>query len=62
MGEHTKYTGIDAFDAWNNISGIGIHVGKVGILFHAPSQWETTLKCNTISHWLGAAHTQNDPW
>ena len=21
---------------------------------HAPSQWETTLNCNAISHWLGA--------
>ena len=21
---------------------------------HAPSQWETTLHCNIISHWLGA--------
>ena len=21
---------------------------------HAPSQWETTLQCNVVSHWLGA--------
>ena len=21
---------------------------------HAPSQWETTLYCNVVSHWLGA--------
>ena len=21
---------------------------------HAPSQWETTLRCNVVSHWLGA--------
>ena len=21
---------------------------------HAPSQWETTLHCNVVSHWLGA--------
>ena len=26
---------------------------------YAPSQWETTLHCNVVSHWLGA-HT-NDP-
>ena len=24
---------------------------------HAPSQWETTLHCNVVSHWLGA-HTK----
>ena len=22
--------------------------------FHAPSQWETKLHCNVVSHWLGA--------
>ena len=27
---------------------------------YKPSQWETTLQCNVVSHWLGA-HT-NDPW
>ena len=21
---------------------------------YAPSQWETTLHCNVVSHWLGA--------
>ena len=26
---------------------------------NAPSQWEVTLHCNIISHWLG--HRQNDP-
>ena len=25
-----------------------------GIILHAPSQWETTLHCNLVSHWLGA--------
>ena len=25
---------------------------------NAPSQWETTLHCNVVSHWLG--HSQND--
>ena len=31
---------------------------------NASSQWETTLHCNVVCHWLGAytkAHTQNDP-
>ena len=27
---------------------------------NAPSQWETTLHCNVVSHWLGAY--KNDPW
>ena len=27
---------------------------KAGIIFlHAPIQWETTLHCNVVSHWLG---------
>ena len=26
---------------------------------YAPSQWETTLQCNVVSHWLG--HTKNNP-
>ena len=25
-----------------------------GQFVHAPSQWETTLQCNVVSHWLGA--------
>ena len=42
---------------------------------YAPSQWETTLQCNFVSHWLekavklnhsptliGWVNTQNDPW
>ena len=28
---------------------------------NAPSQWETMLHCNVISHWLDA-FTKNDPW
>ena len=24
------------------------------ICLYAPSQWETTLQCNVVSHWLGA--------
>ena len=36
-----------------------ISVGHVGHCsrdqsVHAPSQWETTLHCNVVSHWLGA--------
>ena len=27
---------------------------------YAPSQWEQTLLCNVVSHWLGAY--TNDPW
>ena len=27
---------------------------------YVPNQWETTLHCNVISHWLGAFI--NDPW
>ena len=27
---------------------------------YAPSQWETTLQCNVVSHWL--AHAQKEPW
>ena len=25
-----------------------------GHFMYAPSQWETTLQCNVVSHWLGA--------
>ena len=31
------------------------------IFMHAPSQWETTLQYNVVSHWLGWVHIQNDP-
>ena len=24
------------------------------LFVHAPSQWETTLQCNVVSHWLGS--------
>ena len=27
---------------------------NVSSCVHAPSQWETTLQCNVVSHWLGA--------
>ena len=30
-----------------------IHNGRVDSMF-APSQWETSLQSNTVSHWLGA--------
>ena len=31
------------------------------IFMHAPSQWETTLQYNVVSHWLGWVHIQIDP-
>ena len=37
------------------------HVDKTRLLYHsadsrlAPSQWQTALLCNDISHWLGAS-------
>ena len=37
----------------------GTHYGKAnhtlqGSFVYAPIQWETTLQCNVVSHWLGA--------
>ena len=33
----------------------------IGIILcmHVPSQWETTLQCNVVSHWLGAYTKSN---
>ena len=33
------------------------HVGRIRTQDHsvyAPSQWQTTIQCNVVSHWLGA--------
>ena len=30
------------------------HVKRSDHFVYAPSQWETALQCNTVSHWLGA--------
>ena len=27
---------------------------NISLFMHVPSQWETTLQCNGVSHWLGA--------
>ena len=35
-------------------------VYKINHFVCAPSQWETTLQCNVVSHWLDAC--TNDPW
>ena len=31
-----------------------IHISRRDYFVYAPSQWETTLQCNVVSHWLGA--------
>ena len=37
------------------------HPFHVSFSVHAPSQWETTLQCNVVSHWLGAYTTMPVP-
>ena len=51
---------------WTFHTGVQLCCGMLGsipvagtdayrdLFVHAPSQWETTLHCNVVSHWLGA--------
>ena len=34
--------------------GLGVILHSRIVFVHAPHQWEMTLQCNVISHWLGA--------
>ena len=43
----------------NYISDLYAHALSRDRFAHVPSQWETTLYCNVVSHWL--AHIQNNP-
>ena len=53
-----ELTGCD----WVNSYGISLVALSFsrGHFVNAPSQWEMTLHCNVVSHWLGV-YTQNDP-
>ena len=43
---------INTMTSWS-FSPNYMHIIRVQSV-HAPSQWETTLLCNVVSHWLGA--------
>ena len=41
-----------AFNIWHNTRGAeSIYTADPRLM---PSQWETSLQCNAVSHWLGA--------
>ena len=42
---------IAIFAHWNNLMKKSWHGQELSV--DVPSQWETTLHCNVISHWLG---------
>ena len=43
----------------NTAYGVDV-IGRVKDDFvFAPSEWETTLQCNVVSHWLGACTTSS---
>ena len=61
--EHTSHFGkqCNMMESWVSIVSILEKVGRIitrphcmDHFAHAPSQWETTLRCNIGSHWLGA--------
>ena len=46
---------------WSNCLGLNVFIWVRDLSVHAPSQWETTLHCNVISHWL-CAYTKWSLW
>ena len=41
-------------DSWMSTTLLTMHLAVADSMF-APSQWETALLCNDVSHWLGAS-------
>ena len=56
-----QHVGKQIFSLHQHIGWMTYQVYTKDHFVYAPSQWETTLQCNVVSHWLGA-YTEWSLW